>query len=296
MIGSAPLIEAARTAESPTPPTPNTATASPGCTRVVWITAPAPVSTAQPMIEHRSAGSSAPIGTRYCSETRACSLQVNTGHGMRLSRYVAPQARSSCPNGSAWRRTQVTMAWSPFRTRVTALPVRSTTPVASWPNAVGRARASCSSWTCEWQMPLANSLTTAWSGRGSASCTSSIISGSPLATWMAARVVMGMADSPLPNRRPRSPSTLLCKAPARPQQGPHGGVRLGLSLDGTLRLRCHRPGLAGDHRKRSRLVEGSAPAGRHGAKARKLRRVAIFPSRWVDKISAGKSRLTPDPA
>ena len=56
-------------------------------------------------------------------------------------------------------------------------------------------------------MPLASSLTIAWSGRGSASCTSSIISGSPLATWMAARVVMGMAYSPLPKRRPRNPSS-----------------------------------------------------------------------------------------
>ena len=86
MIGSAPLIAAARTADSPTPPTPNTATESPGCTRVVWITAPAPVSTAQPMIEHRSAGSPAAIGTRYCSETRVCSLQVKCGHGMGLPR------------------------------------------------------------------------------------------------------------------------------------------------------------------------------------------------------------------
>ena len=35
-----------RRADSPTPPTPNTATESPGRTRAVYMTAPAPVSTA----------------------------------------------------------------------------------------------------------------------------------------------------------------------------------------------------------------------------------------------------------
>ena len=86
MIGLAPRTAAARSADRPTPPAPNTATESPGCTRVVWITAPAPVSTAQPTIEQRSAGSPAAIGTRYSSDTSVCSAQVNTGHGIALPR------------------------------------------------------------------------------------------------------------------------------------------------------------------------------------------------------------------
>ena len=50
MIGSAPTIFAAVTAESPTPPTPKIATLSPACTPAVLYTAPAPVMTAQPTI------------------------------------------------------------------------------------------------------------------------------------------------------------------------------------------------------------------------------------------------------
>ena len=58
MIGFAPRADAATMAEIPTPPTPKTATLCPRCTSAVLSTAPAPVITAQPMIDARSTGMS----------------------------------------------------------------------------------------------------------------------------------------------------------------------------------------------------------------------------------------------
>ena len=63
ITGFALLIEAACMAHNPTPPTPNTATDSPGFTCAVFITAPAPVKTAHPTIQDISVGYSLSIGT-----------------------------------------------------------------------------------------------------------------------------------------------------------------------------------------------------------------------------------------
>ena len=97
----------------------------------------------------------------------------------------------ACGTGCGVRVTQVTITWSPSRTWVTSAPAWTTTPVASWPSSIGRGRVALAMpWSCEWQMPLENSLTATWSAPGSGSVSSSMISGPPATVWIAARVVM----------------------------------------------------------------------------------------------------------
>ena len=73
MIRPAPAIAAPLMAASPTPPQPMTATVSPGRTWLVWITAPTPVVTPQPISAARSSGMSLRIATQPCSCTSICS-------------------------------------------------------------------------------------------------------------------------------------------------------------------------------------------------------------------------------
>ena len=72
-IASAPAMRAAWITESPTPPQPMTATRDPLSTAAVRVTAPQPVSTAQPIRAARSSGVSARIGTATDSGTTAYS-------------------------------------------------------------------------------------------------------------------------------------------------------------------------------------------------------------------------------
>ena len=53
--------------DSPTPPHPMTATVAPGSTAAVWITAPTPVVTPQPISAARSSGMSSRIFAMACS-------------------------------------------------------------------------------------------------------------------------------------------------------------------------------------------------------------------------------------
>src|SRR5215472_15961493 len=92
IMGSAPAIAAAPIADNPTPPTPNTATDWPGRTFAVCRTAPAPVSTAQPMRQLISAGSDGDMGTTLSANVTMCSLQVYTSPSAMRGRpwKVAP--------------------------------------------------------------------------------------------------------------------------------------------------------------------------------------------------------------
>src|ERR671937_2406851 len=72
-IVPAPAATAPSTADSPTPPQPNTATRSPGRTPAVRHTAPTPVVTAQPTIPAIANGTSSAIGTQQRSGTTAAS-------------------------------------------------------------------------------------------------------------------------------------------------------------------------------------------------------------------------------
>jgi hypothetical protein len=76
MIGSAPTLAQACTMQSPTPPTPKTATESPFCTFAVLIAAPHPVITAQPMIAVTSVATLSAIFTTSCWSAIVASAQV----------------------------------------------------------------------------------------------------------------------------------------------------------------------------------------------------------------------------
>ena len=76
MIRPACAICAPASTLIPTPPTPNTATVSPGCTFAEPSTAPTPVTVAQPMIAVSSIDTSFASGSTICSCARTCSAQV----------------------------------------------------------------------------------------------------------------------------------------------------------------------------------------------------------------------------
>ena len=75
MIRPAPAIAAPLIAARPTPPQPITATVSPGRTLEVWITAPTPVITPQPIRAARSSGMSLRMATQACSWISICSAK-----------------------------------------------------------------------------------------------------------------------------------------------------------------------------------------------------------------------------
>jgi hypothetical protein len=75
MIRPAPAMAAPLIADRPTPPQPMTATVSPGRTLEVWIAAPTPVITEQPIRAARSSGMSLRIATQACSWISICSAK-----------------------------------------------------------------------------------------------------------------------------------------------------------------------------------------------------------------------------
>ena len=140
----------------PTPPQPITATVSPGATFAVWIAAPKPVMTPQPIRAARSSGMSSRIFTTAFSCTSICSANDD-----RLAKLCSCSGRShsrrlDTPGGSftsvlvqiAGRPVvqfsqvpqntdrQVT-TWSPRFTWVTSEPTCSTMPADSWPSTTG---------------------------------------------------------------------------------------------------------------------------------------------------------------
>src|SRR4029453_18150173 len=126
MIGYAPTIWAAAMAHSPTPPAPNTATDSFTRTpRVLRIT-PAPVSTAQPIIDVTSVATSWSRGTTTRSESRVYSVH-GAGPAGTAWRFhcTCTGARGEAPS-PAPRSTQVVMTWSPSCTWVTWWPLATT--------------------------------------------------------------------------------------------------------------------------------------------------------------------------
>ncbi len=78
MIGWAPASAAPITTERPTPPQPITTTDAPGSTRAVFVTAPTPVVTEQPIKQATSNGTLAGIGTTALAGTTAASANVPT--------------------------------------------------------------------------------------------------------------------------------------------------------------------------------------------------------------------------
>ena len=75
-IAAAPASLAARIAESPTPPAPNTATELPASTRARFSTAPAPVVIAHPTSAATGNGASSRMRTQLASGTTVRSANV----------------------------------------------------------------------------------------------------------------------------------------------------------------------------------------------------------------------------
>ena len=152
MIVRAPAMRAPAMAASPTPPQPNTATVSPRCTSPVFIAAPRPAITPQPMrpaASGRAAGStftawpeatsvfSANAPMPSAGESGVPSVRVIGCVALRLSKQYQGRPRRQdrqLPHGARHARTTK----SPGSTSVAPSPTASTTPAASWPSRNGK--------------------------------------------------------------------------------------------------------------------------------------------------------------
>jgi hypothetical protein len=104
MIRPAPAMAAPLMVARPTPPQPITATVSPGRTLEVWITAPTPVITEQPIRAARSNGMSRRMATQACSCTSIISANDDRFRNWAIlvspaRQVLAEQARARRP----WR-------------------------------------------------------------------------------------------------------------------------------------------------------------------------------------------------
>ena len=151
MIVRAPASAAPWMAASPTPPQPNTATVSPRCTLPVYIAAPRPAITPQPMSPAASGFAPGSIGTHCVAATSVFSANApmpSAGDSATPSSVIFCVAFAELkqyqgrpfahdrhvPHGARHAMTTV----SPGLTFVTPSPTASTTPAASWPSRNGK--------------------------------------------------------------------------------------------------------------------------------------------------------------
>src|SRR5690606_31982232 len=211
------------TAASPTPPSPKTATDSPGRADTVCCTAPTPVSSAHPNSAATGKGTSSGMTTADARSTTAYSLKAETPRWwctavpLRRSRW-APRSSVPAPLAVAagahsagvpalqcghepQAGTNTSTTWSPGRTSRTAGPTSTTTPAASCPSAIGTGRTRLPSTTdrSEWHTPAASTRTSSSPSPGGSSSSSATVSGrdraygrgAPISVSTAARVVIG---------------------------------------------------------------------------------------------------------
>ena len=147
----AAAMRAAWMAAWPMPPAPMTTTVCPGCTRARLSTAPAPVTTAQPIRHAALSGTSGSMTTAWVSVTTTSSVKTPvlaklnafsppTVNG-RLRRPIVSRQWVGWPRSQAAQRPQlpsvVSTTWSPTFTLATASPTSVTTPAPSWPRTTG---------------------------------------------------------------------------------------------------------------------------------------------------------------
>ena len=149
------------THESPTPPSPMTATVDPARTSAVLTTAPTPVETPQPISAATSGGTPSGMGTTALAGTTWWVLMVpmeryaRTGDPSARERRVVPSAwawrRDGEPEQSHWRPRwhsrqrrhgayQVSATGRPMTPGSSPGPTASTTPAPSWPITMGPGR------------------------------------------------------------------------------------------------------------------------------------------------------------
>ncbi|MBW8704536.1 hypothetical protein MBT84_33550 [Streptomyces sp. MBT84] len=147
-IRSAPAIRADCSAARPTPPTPKTATVSPGRTFAAWCTAPYPVSTAQPSRAASASGTPSGAGSTQGAATTVSSANAATLRpGCRSvpssprRAWTSPEPFSAfaqshtSPSAQAWQvpqeGAQLRTTPSPGATWVTPSPTDTTVPAPS---------------------------------------------------------------------------------------------------------------------------------------------------------------------
>src|SRR6478735_1828036 len=209
MIGEAPAILAAPIALSPTPPTPITATLSPGRTRAPLRTDPAPVSTPQPSRAAWAKGSPRGTAVSWFSWTRARPAKPPrpipwvTGRPPWLSRGpCVPGSRRMVPGRPHWYTrpsrhagqsphhwTRQPTTWSPTVNSRDREPVATTTPATSCPRTTGggkSARAWVATVRSVWQRPDALTSTRTSRPSGAAMSMSRRVNPAPTASTTAA--------------------------------------------------------------------------------------------------------------
>ena len=174
--------------ERPTPPAPNTATLSPGCTLARLNTEPMPVTTPQAIRQAEVSGTSGSIGTACTSLTTvisanddvAAKLPAGSPPTVKISRRLPSVLRHHVGLPTEhWSQmpqleTVAMTTWSPAFTRVTSEPTASTMPAPSWPisDGAGHGMVPSSRLTSLWHTPAATSRTSTSSGPGSITSTS----------------------------------------------------------------------------------------------------------------------------
>ena len=206
----AAAMRAAWMVDWPMPPAPMTATVWPGWTLARLSTAPAPVTTAQPMRQAASNGTSGSMTTAWVSLTTTCSVNTPvlaklkafsppTVNG-RLRRPIVSRQWVGWPRSQAAQRPQlprvVSTTWSPTCTLVTALPTSSTTPAPSWPSTTGGGNMIVPSITDTslWHSPALTMRTRTSSCCGPRTSTSSRTSSSPVHTMPFMRPPRAVVD------------------------------------------------------------------------------------------------------
>src|ERR1051326_663864 len=177
-------------------------TDSPGRTRAAFNAAPAPVMTAQPMMEVTSVATPVSSGTTICWSATVSRDQVNVPVNAGAPklivwpRYVTWAGVGRGVLRVALRCTQVTMTWSPSLTWLTSLPTPVTTPLDSCPSTSGSVGfGRLSSCNCEWHTPVAKCRTLTCVGPGFGRSMSSMTMGLPDSTKMAAGVFIQSGTS-----------------------------------------------------------------------------------------------------
>src|SRR6478672_3642426 len=239
----APRARPTMTAESPTPPHPNTASHCPGRTRPCACTARNAVANRQPSAAASTNPSRSGSRTTLVSAagTTTCSANepgpVNPGWYWSGQTWASPTRQNS---HTPQPQTNGAVTRSPTATRITPSPTRTTSPANSWPGTCGSETGSCPRQACQSDRhtPVARTATTTAPAGQSGSGTERTTGSCPYASKTTARTAAPphVLIPPGDDRRPILPA-LVTAGVGRPGVGrsvrrPAGQVDLGPQAPG----------------------------------------------------------------
>ena len=232
MMRDAPATRAPWITDVPTPPQPITATVAPGVTCAVLSAAPNPVVNPQPISASWSDGRSVSTGMHDASWQIISSAKLPTplialavDPSARRTRCVPRTVGHSSHRWVSWRRqyqhwlhtgVRAMITRCPARTRLTSLPVHTTSPQPSWPRIIGLPPGM--RWITarsEWHTPLACTFTTTSRGPGSMGVTSSNDRSAFFSTNRAARMPGSSLGRSGPHGNPKYPAWPTMPVPRR---------------------------------------------------------------------------------